>query len=79
MRAPIRLVAVRRPSTAPVHLANAVDERTFVAVCGARFRGDSAVVPVKVWGSKRTRHCADCAEASAHAPTVRALAVIAGW
>lgn len=75
----VRLVAVRRPASAPVHLANAVDARTFITVCGARFRGDSAVVPVSVWDSRRTRHCPECADAAAHARTVRILAMIAGW
>lgn len=76
----VRLVAVRRPATAPVHLANALDERTFVAVCGARFRGDSAVVPIRVWDSRRSRHCEECAGASLAARgRMRILATIAGW
>lgn len=76
----VTLVAVRRPATAPVHLANAVDVRTFVAVCGATFRGDSAVVPVGIWDSRRTRHCEECAEASVAARgNLRILATIAGW
>lgn len=76
----ITLVAVRRPATGPVHLANAVDDRTFSTVCGASFRGTSAVVPVDVWDSRRTRHCDECAGASVAAHgSLRILALIAGW
>lgn len=76
----VRLVAVRRPVTGPVHLANALDERTFATVCGGTFRGSSAVVPVSVWDSRRTRHCEECAGASLAARgRIRVLARIAGW
>lgn len=75
----IYLVVVRRPQGGPIHLANALDQSTFVAVCGAQFRGVSAVRKVQEWESKRTLHCEACADASAHARTVKALARIAGW
>jgi hypothetical protein len=76
----VRLIAVRRPATAPVHLANAVDVRTFSAVCGATFRGDSAVRPIREWDDPRERHCRECAEASVVSRgNLRRLALIAGW